>query len=149
MAVKKIIQISEADYNELIEKANYNVEQIRQEAEKIWEETGKFKITIGMYDTDKISEYEVRHTIKVDSFISEWGNDTKIKLNYDEKKRIVKFVNERVTKFIKVKYGKNILAYNKLLAEIEKLKNFKAKWTGIMIFGWLLSVGIIILSILK
>lgn len=111
--MRKIIQIDESEYNELVEKARLNEKQIEEKALELYEEKGVAKIEITVRTHSDC--YSTRY-FKCESSV--WYKDSRFFISEKLRNRLEKFISEYVQYKINQDYqtpGKLMSYYNKQL----------------------------------
>ena len=85
--MKNLIQLSESDYQELINTAKLNETEIDKKANDLYQEKGTFGINITM---SIVEDWEDKLFLKSTSFVNDWNG--KYPISDQDKKKIVKFV---------------------------------------------------------
>jgi hypothetical protein len=143
--MKKIVQLDETDYNELLEKANYNEEMIEAKAKDLYLNEGipTFKILIEFEkDYYEIIEFNVRYC-----YLSE---DNKFyNLPYEDARKICRYAERKIRELAISQFGQQINDINLWNKRLKLLRNWKLKFIGLTIFGWLAAVGLVVLYLIK
>lgn len=142
--MKKIVQLEETEYKTLSEQAAFNQSEIVRLARKMYEDRGTFAIVL---DLDCDQDYQDNITIKAHSHVKDW--EGKYPLSEKDKKEIVEFVNYRALKMMRKKFGRQIDNINLWNKRLDLLRNWKMKFIGWMIFGWLAAVTLLIIALIK
>lgn len=147
---KRIVQLNETEYDELKEKASVNDSQIKELAEKYYQERGVCEIII----TQQFKEYDgVYRRYQVDSicFENALGKQYGFKPIFSEKKR--KRINSLVEKIVREayekEYGKIDDFFNEVYKERKIFHLVKYILYGIALSGWGLAGGMIACNIFK
>ena len=147
---EKIYQLREYEYKELFEKAKLNDKEIKELAEKYYQERGVFKITI---DTSiKLKDGDAyqgsRATFDVNSYCFENGLCKRDSLNPLLSENDRRRVNQMVTKIckdtFKEYYGDVIKCRNKISNIFSKLQYFKFILYMIAFSGWGVATAVIL-----
>ena len=147
---ERIYQLREPEYNELFEKAKLNDKEIKELAEKYYQERGVFKITI---DTSvKIKDSNALTgdiaTFDVNSYCFENGLCKRDSLNPLLSENDRRRVNQMVTKIckdtFKEYYGDVIKCRNKISNIFSKLQYFKFILYMIAFSGWGVATAVIL-----
>ena len=146
----RIVQLNEYEYNELKSKADLNDSQIKELAEKYYQERGVFRIDIKQQLKDFDGCYR---NYDVYSFCTENGlyKQDEFKPIISEKDR--KRINSLAEKIVREQYEKKYGPTDEFLKEVDKeIKLFRfAKYIlyGIALSGWALAGGMIACNIFK
>jgi len=147
---ERIYQLRESEYNELFEKAKLNDKEIKELAEKYYQERGVFKIPI---DTSiKLKDGDAyqgsRATFDVNSYCFENGLCKRDSLNPLLSENDRRRVNQMVTKICKkdsVAFcAKEIWNRNKISNIFSKLQYFKFILYMIAFSGWGVATAVIL-----
>ena len=144
--MNKIVQLSEREYKELFEKAKLNQDEIEKLAVKMYQDKGTFEIILKI-DCD--SDYYQIYNFNVHSHIYQSGELEKFEIPYEERKKIVKYVDQKVLAFMKKRFGTQITDINRYKQRLILLRNWKYKFIGITIFGWIAALALVLLIFLK
>ena len=143
--MKKIVQLDETDYNELLEKANYNEEMIEAKVKDLYLNKGipRFKIEIdfekGYYDVIK---FNVKHCYLLE--------DNKFyTLPYEDARKICRYAERKIRELAISQFGRQINDINLWNKRLKLLRNWKLKFIGLTIFGWLVAIGLMVLCLTK
>lgn len=140
--MESIIQLKKSEYDELVQLANLNKEEMQKKAQKIYENRGTYQINLEL----KVhQDYNDRISFKSFSYVSDW--DKKFPISYEDKKRIAEFIQYRSLKMLEDKFGKQIRNVNFFQDEIEKLHILKMRFILFTIIGWLAAVLLAIIAI--
>lgn len=146
----RIVQLNEYEYNKLNEKAALNDSQIKELAEKYYQERGIFRIDIKQQLKDFDGCYR---NYDVYSFCTENGlyKQDEFKPIISEKDR--KRINSLAEKIVREQYEKKYGPTDEFLKEVDKeIKLFRfTKYIlyGIALSGWGLAGGMIACNIFK
>ena len=141
--MERIIQLKEKEYNELIEKSNCTDEEIKIFADKIFEEKGIFEIRINLNcHEDYLNQIGVSATSYVD------GNGN-IPISKENIEKVSRFVENHMNAMIFRKFGKQFDDRNYYAKKLAKHDAQNIKFLGFALFGWVLSVALIIICLLK
>ena len=145
------VELTQTDYNRLVQTAHTKAKKIEERAREIYEKEGVVKIdfSCNLY-RKRYGEVESdRHEFQCDC--REWGispsgdyNKTFFKVPEKDRKRIAKHVKSIVEDAFYYYFGEHMLNLN----EIERLKHKQERqlrqfiiWTGL---GWLLAIAMLI-----
>ena len=145
------VELTQTDYNRLVQTAQMKAKKIEERAREIYENEGVVKIdfTCNLY-RKRYGEVESdRHEFQCDC--REWGispsgdyEKTFFKVPENDRKRIAKHVKSIVEDAFCYYFGEHMLNMN----EIERLKHKQERllrqfiiWTGL---GWLLAIAMLI-----
>ena len=147
---ERIYQLRESEYNELFEKAKLNDKEIKELAEKYYQDRGIFKITIDTSIRLKNGDaYQgSRATFDVNSYCVENGLRRQDGLNPLLSENDRRRVNQMVTKIckdtFKEYYGDVIKCRNKISNIFSKLQYFKFILYMIAFSGWGVATAVIL-----
>lgn len=146
----RIVQLNEHEYNKLNEKASVTDSQIKELAEKYYQERGVCEIII----TQQWKDYDgVYKRYRVDSicFENALGKQHGFKPIISEENR--KRINSLAEKFVREQYEKKYGPTDEFLKEVDKeIKLFRfAKYIlyGIALSGWALAGAMIVHNLFK
>lgn len=111
--MKKIIQLSDSEYNELCEKATLNTAEVEKRAQELYEQKGTYGINL---DIRCDQDYSGNVKFLANSYVKEWKGEFPI--SEEDKRKIVEVVNDRALKMMEYKFGKQISDRN----HFEKMK---------------------------
>jgi hypothetical protein len=140
--MKTIVQISETEYKELADKANYNTGEIERLAREMYEKKGVFRIEL---EIDVENEFRGVISFKVNSWIN---TANKYELSYEERLKIMKYAQEKIRTLMQRKFGRQINDINFWNKRLDLLRHWKWKFIGLTVFGWLAALAILIINIL-
>ena len=143
----KIVQLTEHEYNELQERANYNQSEIEKCALEMYQEKGTFEIKLSVDFDDR--DYHETIKFRVWSYIDDKGDLDKFQLPYKDRERIVEYVNRKTYEFMERKFGRQIKYANAWNDRLRYLRNWKIKFIGLTIFGWLAAIALCLIAISK
>lgn len=138
--MKKIIQLNESEYNNLVKSASLSKSEIKQLAEDMYKERGTFEIKL---ELDCRQDYNEKIAFRAYSYVKDWDN--RFPLSEEDKRKIVKFVNYRALRMMEQKFGSQITNINLWNRRFELLRAWKIKFIGITIFGWLAAATLLVL----
>lgn len=147
---ERIYQLRESEYNELFEKAKLNDKEIKELAEKYYQERGVFKITIetSIKLKDRDDWQGSRATFEVNSYCVENGlykQDGLKPLLPEETRRKI---NQAVTRACKYTfneyYGDVIKCRNKISNIFSRLQYVKGIFYMIAFSGWGVATTVIL-----
>lgn len=144
--MEKIIQLSEYDYDKLVEKAKMTESKIKEEAYRIYKEKGMVSLNLSLGFRDRYGE-EDEITLYASAYVSEFKND-KFPLSYEDKQRLIDFTEKRILKYMQKRFGKNISRANYLIKDIEKQKNMRKTFIGLTVIGWVVAATLLIITLL-
>jgi len=146
--MNKIIQLSECEYNKLYEKASVNQIDIERLAQEMYETKGTFEIRMSIALSEdrreRISFYPSGYIVDYDG-----EGNKKYQIPYKEAKKIVDFTTRRMNEYFELVFGKQIHDVNLYTAKKRALRDWKLKFIGFTIFGWLAALALVLVTILK
>lgn len=113
--MRKIIQIDESEYNQLVDKANLNEKQIEEKALALYEEKGVAKVDVTVRTNN--SSYSTRF-FKYDGYV--WYKDERFFISEKLRNRLGKFITE----FVQYKVNQDYEKPETLAADYERRLNF-------------------------
>ncbi|MBR8712307.1 hypothetical protein [Porphyromonas levii] len=143
--MEKIVQLRQHEYEELFNKARMNEEEIEKRAQLLYEQKGTYGIEL-VIDCRDDHNYKSNILFRADSYIKDWES---FPISEEDKRKIVKTVNERTLRMMTRKFGKQITSisyYDKMEKEANKLR---ARALILTVCGWLLATTLIIIDLLK
>ena len=135
---EKIYQLRESEYNELFEKAKLNDKEVKELAEKYYQERGVFKITIeGSRATFNVNSYCFENGLcRQDSFTP--------LLSENDRRRVNQMVTKICKDTFKEYYGDVIKCRNKISKMLSTLQYFKFILYMIAFSGWGVATAVIL-----
>tara|TARA_R110002049_G_scaffold224712_4_gene396528 strand:+ start:16336 stop:16782 length:447 start_codon:yes stop_codon:yes gene_type:complete len=141
--MKPIVQLTEKEYLDLVEKANFNNDDIRSRAKKLYETYGthaiKLTCTVGE------NSYDDTIVIKSRAYVKNW--DAKYPILDEDAKKIVKFVESRSEELFYNRFDRFIYNFDELAKEKRRYSNRIKRYTSLTITGWLLAIVTIIITL--
>ena len=151
------IELTQSDYNRLVELARMKAKKIEERARALYEKEGVVKI---QFD-GRIEEQNYRYDDSVRHYYfdcnvadyrispnSEYGDKTIFTIPQEERQRIAKKVGRYVEEVFDSKFGDHLAKLN----EIEKIKNKETRiYRMFIIFtaiGWIAAVTMLLVAIL-
>lgn len=129
---ERIVQLSNTEYNKLIEFAKMSSEEIEKRAKEMYQEKGtygiKLELNTGQSYVDEIS-------FKASSYVIDWGGQFPI--SDEDKRKIVKFVNNRALRMMQEKFGKQINDRNCYAREARKASKLYHTLMRPVFIAWL------------
>lgn len=145
---KKIVQLSEYEYNQLQEKAEMNDTQIHDFAEKYYQERGVFRIDIKVGLQDKYNGDTVYYTSVFSTENGLYKNDGFSPIITEKgRRKIERILSDACTKTFEDKFGNAIEFKNRYA---DALRRFTlVKWIAytIAFSGWVVAAVLLINSI--
>lgn len=146
----RIVQLNEYEYNKLNEKASLNDSQIKELAEKYYQERGIFRIDI----TQQLKDFDdCYRSYDVYSFCTENGRykeeEFKPIISQKDRKRINALAEKIVREQYEKKYGPTDAFLKEANKEIKLFRIVKYVLYGIALSGWGVSGGMIAYNIFK
>lgn len=147
---ERIYQLRESEYNELFEKAKLNDKEIKEIAEKYYQERGVFKITI---DTSiRIKNGDTcqgdKATFDVNSYCFENGLHRQDSFNpllsENDRRRVNQMVTNICEDTFYEHYGDVIKCRNKISKMLSTLQYFKGILYMIAFSGWGVATAVIL-----
>lgn len=147
---ERIYQLRESEYNELFEKAKLNDKEVKELAEKYYQERGVFKITL---DTSVKSKYDDtficdRATFNVNTYCFENGmykqDSFNPLLSEKDRRRVEQMITKICEDTFYENYGDVIKCRNTIGNVLSKLKWFKCILYMIAFSGWGVATAVIL-----
>ena len=142
--MEKIIQLKESEYKKLQEEADLKNDEIANMAEEMYKKRGTYGIVLELNTRD---DYNDKITITAYSYVKDWDN--KFPISEKDKRKIVNFVNAKAISMMDKKFGRQIININYWNERVKLLNHWKNKFIGIMIFGWLAAITLVIIALIK
>ena len=150
------VELTQTDYNRLVQTAQMKAKKIEERAREIYEKEGVTKIQFtGRFYRKRYGEVECdKHEFTVDCaeyLITPTGEyeKTLYKIPQESRQKIAKCVKNFVEEAFECYFGAHMLNLN----EIERLKNKQKRMVNkfiiVTVVGWLLAVLMLIYVILK
>ena len=143
--MEKIIQLREAEYNQLIEKAKLNELEINQKALELYKEKGTYEVSI---DFDCDYSYDLVK-FKLRTFQRSKYDENKFKLSFADSEKFNEFINNGVKKIISYKYRTLIDDSEHFAKQNKEVKKVYNLFKIITFFGWFLTLLMFLLLIFK
>ena len=146
----RIVPLNEHEYNKLNEKASLNDSQIKELAEKYYQERGIFRIDI----TQQLKDFDdCYRSYDVYSFCTENGRykeeEFKPIISQKDRKRINALAEKIVREQYEKKYGPTDAFLKEANKEIKLFRIVKYVLYGIALSGWGVAGGMIACNIFK
>lgn len=151
------IELTQSDYNRLVELARMKAKKIEERARKLYEEEGIVKIQFDGriynkrgYDDDGVQHYQFDCNIPMYNIhpIGEYSGKTLFVIPEETRRRIANKVGRYVEEVFDSKFGEHLAKLN----EIEKIKNKETRiYRMFIIFtaiGWIAAVTMLLVAIL-
>lgn len=140
--MNKIVQITDGEYKTLCELAKMSESEIEKRAQKMYEEKGMYGINLNI----NCGRTEYNDTIEffVGGYVKDWHS---FPLTKDEKKKVSRFVCNRVREMMVDKFGKQIFELNHYENKKKILERRNSMFVGVTILGWLCAVGLAVIAV--
>ena len=140
--MERIVQLREDEYKKLCELAKMSESEIEKRAQTLYKEKGVYGIELSI----KCGRTEYSDTIKfyVGSYVKDWHS---FPLTEDEKKKVSRFVDNRVFEMMEDKFGKQIFELNHYENKKKILERRNSMFVGLTILGWLCAVGLAVIAV--
>lgn len=129
--MRRIIQIDESEYNQLVDKANLNEKQIEEKAVALYEEKGVAKVEVTVSTDD--SCYSTRY-FKCSSFV--WYKDERFFISEKLRNNLRKFITELVQYKVNQDYEKPERLAEDYERKLNFLKNVRYIFYAVALSGW-------------
>lgn len=129
--MRRIIQIDESEYNQLVDKANLNEKQIEEKAVALYEEKGVANVDITV-KTDSDC-YSSRY-FKCSSFV--WYKDERFFISEKLRNNLRKFITELVQYKVNQDYAKPEMLAADYERKLNFLKNVRYIFYAVALSGW-------------
>lgn len=139
--MERIVQLTEVEYNNLYERAKMNDAEIEKRAQKMYEEKGAYEINLSI-NCGTIGCSTIKFF--VDGYVKDWHS---FPLTKDEKKKVSRFVCNRVREMMVDKFGTQIDNLNYYENRRRILERRHSIFVGVTIMGWLCAVGLVVMSV--
>ena len=140
--MERIVQLRENEYKKLCELAKMSESEIEKRAQKMYEEKGMYEIELNI----NCGRSEYSDTIKfyVGSYVKDWHS---FPLTEDVKKKVSRFVGNRVFEMMEDKFGTQINNLNYYENRKRILERRHSIFVGVTILGWLCAVGLAVIAV--
>ena len=140
--MERIVQLREYEYKKLCESAKMNDAEIEKRAQKMYEEKGMYGIQLNI----NCGRTEYNDTIEffVGGYVKDWHS---FPLTKDEKKKVSRFVCNRVREMMVDKFGTQIDNLNYYENRKRILERRHSIFVGVTILGWLCAVGLAVIAV--
>lgn len=129
--MRRIIQIDESEYNQLVDKANLNEKQIEEKAVALYEEKGVANVDITVKtDSDCYSSRD----FKCSSFV--WYKDERFFISEKLRNNLRKFITELVQYKVNQDYAKPERLAEDYERKLNFLKNVRYIFYAVALSGW-------------
>lgn len=129
--MRRIIQIDESEYNQLVDKANLNEKQIEEKAVALYEEKGVAAVEVTVRTDD--SCYSTRY-FKCSSFV--WYKDERFFISEKLRNNLRKFITELVQYKVNQDYEKPERLAEDYECKLNFLKNVRYIFYAVALSGW-------------
>lgn len=129
--MRRIIQIDESEYNQLVDKANLNEKQIEEKAVALYEEKGVAAVEVTVRTDD--SCYSTRY-FKCSSFV--WYKDERFFISEKLRNNLRKFITELVKYKVNQDYEKPERLAEDYERKLNFLKNVRYIFYAVALSGW-------------
>lgn len=129
--MRRIIQIDESEYNQLVDKANLNEKQIEEKAVALYEEKGVAAVEVTVRTDD--SCYSTRY-FKCSSFV--WYKDERFFISEKLRNNLRKFITELVQYKVNQDYAKPERLAEDYERKLNFLKNVRYIFYAVALSGW-------------
>ena len=140
--MNKIVQLTDGEYKTLCELAKMSESEIEKRAQTLYNEKGVYGIELSI----NCGRSEYSDTIKfyVSSYAKDWHS---FPLTEDGKKKVSRFVDNRVSEMMEDKFGKQIFELNHYENKKKILERRNSMFVGLTILGWLCAVGLAVIAV--
>lgn len=121
-----IVQLTNKEYNSLVEKANLSEKEINEKAELLYKEKGVIEISVNVQVNDEPTG-NIR--VKPFAYVYDWKS---FPVKSEDKDRIVDFMKSYVAGYIKKRFAYRLFLTNKHQAMVAKHNLIKDTCTRIM-----------------
>lgn len=129
--MRKIVQIDESEYNQLVDKANLNEKQIEEKALQMYEERGVAKVELTIKTN---SDYYSNRFFKCNASV--WYKDSRFFISERLRERLGEFIKEYVQDKVNMDYEKPQRLYQAYQRRFELFKKTQYIFYGIAVSGW-------------
>lgn len=129
--MEKIIQLRDYEYNELIEKAKLNEQQIEEKALSLWKEKGAPSITVKLEIREDYDDYQY-----IDCFTFFHNGNHRFEIPEKIRSRFEQIIKNYTKDFAKIEFGDIIKAINNLNKEYRDFRYLKYILYTIAASGW-------------
>lgn len=140
--MERIVQLREDEYKKLCELAKMSESEIEKKAQELYKEKGMYGIELNI----NCGRSEYSDTIKfyVGSYMKDWHS---FPLTEDAKKKVSRFVDNRVFEMMVDKFGTQINNLNYYENRKRILERRHSIFVGVTILGWLCAVGLAVIAV--
>lgn len=139
--MKKIVQLENHEYENLVELAQINKQKIEEKALKLWNEKGVAEIRITI---DSGHDYDDEYKITASSYMM--YKDSKFYIPETLRIRFRKIINEVVNDSISKKFGNMTQIINIYNGKVSSLNRIKFTLMAIAASGWAAAATLFVLS---
>ncbi len=142
--MERIVQLNQAEYDNLVKAANLTKEEIKKRAKKIYEEKGVLGVEVELNINETYNE-----TFELKSYGRQKGDWNNILIPYEKKRELITLVQEKA-KVLFLNFFKNELQTmndtKKILCQARAERN---RFKVFTLTGWLMALMMMALLILK
>lgn len=139
--MRKIIQLEDREYENLVELAQFNEQQIEEKAIKLWKEKGVAEIRITI---DSGRDYDDVYSITASSYVM--YKDSKFHIPETLRSRFREIISEAVNDYIPKKFGNITQIINNYNGRVSSLNRFKFTMMAIAASGWAAAAALFVLG---
>ena len=140
--MERIVQLTDSEYNGLIEKAGLNKKKISEQAQKLYKERGVASIDIKL--SHENNEWE--NSFRFDCSAYVWYKDEKFFIPEELRNRLGKILKDTVLMEMRESYGNSEKLYNALKRRYKNLSIWKWITAVVAVSGWVSFVLYLCLS---
>ncbi len=140
--MERIVQLTDSEYNGLIEKAGLNKKKISEQAQKLYKERGVASIDIKL--SHENNEWE--NSFRFDCSAYVWYKDEKFFIPEELRNRLGKILKDTVLMEMREFYGNSEKLYNALKRRYKNLSIWKWITAVVAVSGWVSFVLYLCLS---
>lgn len=141
--MERVVQLSNRDYNALVNKAEQNEQEIEKRAHEMYKENGYLGVNVNLSYIHKRDGYlKDQHSEKFDTEISIQDWKGKHTMPVDQKKKLIKFVKRKLDWFMENEFGDAIYEIERIREAREEYENKTRKSNVSPFSGW--AIGILI-----
>ena len=149
--MEKIIQLSQNEYDKMHEMANVNQSEIERLAKEMYEKKGTFEISISIEVKD---DYTRGIVFRPNAIVRDYGNsrnnyNERYEVPYEQGRKIAEYAERKMNQLFEKKFGRQIHNINLWNKRFDLLRNWRMKFIGWTIFGWLAALALVLIAIFK
>lgn len=141
--MERFVQLTEIEYNKLRKQAKMKEDEIEQKAIKLYEKKGVYGIDLTISCN---MDYNETIHLHAHSCMKDWNS---FPISYEDKKRVIKFIDRKALEMMEYKFGKQIEDRSYYKQKQKILMRNHWRFVGVTVLGWLCAIGITLITIAK